>query len=180
MIADGFTPFLQYHYGEEVYEFFDPDAVVEKEDWYWDDERKNIFNPLSTELDGLEAGDNNYDFSLFDEEENKKKDEIGGVKNPKTAAELAAARLNMVVTGGDEDSVSTLGNPLSPTNIRQQVASSLLTAAPGILWGDSASVQSGAMMNTRLSAMGQTMQNLAEDTEKRFEDSMDRFLNRFS
>jgi len=34
MIADGLITFLQYHYGEEVYEFFDPDAVVEKEDWY--------------------------------------------------------------------------------------------------------------------------------------------------
>jgi len=55
---------------------------------------------------------------VFHEEENKKKDAIGGVKTPKTAAELAAARLNIVVTGGDEDSVSTLGKPLSPAKIR--------------------------------------------------------------
>jgi len=84
----------------------------------------------------------------------------------------------MVVTGGDEDSVSTLGNPLSPAKIRQQVASSLLPAAPGASWGDSASMQSGVTMDTRLSAMEQTMQTLAEDMEKRFEDSMDCFFNR--
>jgi len=129
-------------------------------------------------LDGLEVGDNNYDFSVFHEEKNKKKDVIGGVKTLKEAAELAAARLNMVVTGGDEDSVSTLGNPLSPAKIRQQVASSVLPAAPGVSRGDSASVQSGVMMDTRLSAMEQIMQTLAEDIEKRFEDSMDRFFNR--
>jgi len=115
---------------------------------------------------------------VFHEEENKKKDAIGGVKTTKTAAELAAARLNMVVTGGDEDSVSTLGNSLFPAKIRQQVASSLLLAAPGVSWGDSASVQSGAAMDTRLSAMEQTMQTLAEVIEKRFDDSMDCFFNR--
>jgi len=83
----------------------------------------------------------------------------------------------MVVTGGDEDSVSTLGNPLSPAKIRQQVASSLLPVAPGISWGGSPSVQSGATMDTRLLAMEQTIQTLAEDMETRFEDSMDRFFN---
>jgi len=86
----------------------------------------------------------------------------------------------MVVTGGDEDSVSTLGNPLSPAKIRQQVASSLLPAAPGVSRSDSASVQSGVTMDTRLSAMEQTMQTLAEDMEKRFDESMDRFLIRCS
>jgi len=30
MIADGLIPFLQYHYGEEVYEIFDPEAVIEE------------------------------------------------------------------------------------------------------------------------------------------------------
>jgi len=70
-----------------------------------------------------------------------------------------------------------MGNPLSPEKIRQQVASSLLPAAPGVSWGDSASVQSGATMDSKLSAIEQTMQSLAEDMEKRFEDSMDRFFN---
>jgi len=115
---------------------------------------------------------------VFHEEENNNKDAVGGVKNPKTAAEHAAARLDMVVTDGDEDSVFTLGNLLSPTKIRQQVASSLLPAASGVLWGDSISVQSRATMDTRLSATEQTMQTLAEDMEKRFDDSMDRFFNR--
>ena len=178
MIADGLIPFLQYHYGDEVYEFFDPEAVVEKDDWYWDDAKKTIVNPLSTELDGLEAVDNDYDFSVAHQEENQKIDATIVGETPKTASELAAARLNLVVTGGDGDSVSTLGNPLSPARIRQQVISSLLPAAPGVSWGDSASVQSSATMDTRLSAMEQTMQTLAVDMEKKFEDSMNKFFNR--
>ena len=178
MIADGLIPFLQYHYGDEVYAFFDPEAVVEKDDWYWDDTKKTIINPLSTELDGLEAVDNDYDFSVVHQEDNQKTTITVVDETPKTAAELAAARLNMVVTGGDGDSVSTLGNPLSPAKIRQQVISSLLPAAPGVSWGDSGSVQSSATMDTRLSAMEQTMQTLAVDMEKKFEDSMNKFFNR--
>jgi len=30
MIANGLIPFFQYHYGEEVYELFDLEVVVEK------------------------------------------------------------------------------------------------------------------------------------------------------
>ena len=184
MIADGLIPFLAFKYGDEVYEFFDPDAVVEKEDWFWDEDKKTIVNPLSKELDGLEAMDNDYDFSVAPTEEIKKGGKVPGAMSsgyvpPKTAAELAAARLNMVVTGGDEDSVSTLGNPLSPSRLRQSIASSLLPSAPGVAWGTgvsaSASVQS---MDTRLSTMEQTMQSLAVDMEKKFESSMEKFFIR--
>ena len=64
MIADWIIPYLVECYGDQVLQFFDPEAVKEKEDWIWDAENKTIINPLSRELDGLEAMDNDYDFSV--------------------------------------------------------------------------------------------------------------------
>ena len=179
MIADGLIPYLEYHHGDMIYEFFDPEAVVEKEDWYWDEEKNTIVNPLSKELDGLEKLDNDYDFTEVVQD--KKDTEVDGAMSkgfvaPKTAAELAAARLNMVVTGGDDDSVSTLGNPLSPAKIRAHQQSSLLPVTFGISSG--ASVQTNGTMDTRMSAMEQTMQSMAVDMEKRFDASIDKFFAR--
>ena len=186
MIVDGLIPFLEFKYGKEIYEFFDPEAVVEKEDWYWDDNKRTIINPLSKEMDGVEAMDNDYDFSVAQLQAEKKNIKAPGAMSegfvpPKTAAELAAARLNMIVTGGDEDSVSTLGNPLSPEKIRQHVISSLLPAAPSVYASANASVHSAgtiATMDTRLSTMELTMQSLAVDMEKKFDSSMNKFFER--
>ena len=176
MIADGLIPYLEFKYGDQVREFFDPDAVLEKEDWIWDDVRKTIVNPLSKELDGLEALDNDYDFSIAPDTENDNKVK-GSVHNnvPKTAAELAAARLNLVVTGEDEDSVSTLGNPLSPAHFRARNVSSLL---PIIGLSSETSVQSSTTLDTRISVIEQSMQSMAVDMQQRFDDSMDKFLSR--
>ena len=44
---------------------------MEKEDWYWDSDKKTIVNPLSTELDGLEAMDADLDFSGVVDDEKK-------------------------------------------------------------------------------------------------------------
>ena len=67
MIIDGLLPYLQFHHGDRVNQFFDPEVVVEKEDWRWDDEKNMIINPLSKELDGLDKMDNDYDFSVIDD-----------------------------------------------------------------------------------------------------------------
>ena len=69
MIADGIIPYLVHEHGDKVLQFFDPGAVREKVDWVWDSEKRTIINPLSRELDELEIGDNDYDFSIaFGEE----------------------------------------------------------------------------------------------------------------
>ena len=65
---------------------------------------------------------------------------------PKTTAELAATRLDMMVTGGDKDSLSTLGDPLSSSRLRQNIASSLLHSVPGVVWGTGVSaITSGSV-----------------------------------
>ena len=180
MIADGLIPYLDYKYGDKVREFFDPEAVLEKEDWYWDEEQKTIVNPLSKELDGLEAVDNDYDFSEVSPTINNTQDKSSGAMSagfvlPKTAAELAAARLNMVVTGGDEDSVSTMGNPLSPASITAHRQSSLL---PAIGISSGSSVRSTATMDTRISTIEQNMQIMEMNIQKRFDSSMDKLFSR--
>ena len=179
MIADGLIPYLEHHHGNSVYEFFDPEAVVEKEEWYWDEDKQTIVNPLSKELEVLEKLDDDYDFSKVMNAE-RKKDKGGAMSEgfvaPKTAAELAAARLNMIVAGDDEDSVSTLGNPLSPAKIRAHQVSSLLPAAVGMSGG--ASVLTSGTLDTRMSAMEQTMQSMAVDMEQRFDASIEKFFAR--
>lgn len=179
MIADGIIPYLEHLYGETVFEFFDPEAIVEKEEWFWDEEKNCIVNPLSKELDILEQLDSDYDFSQVGETVGTKNN--GGAISdgfvvPKTAAELAAARLNMVVAGDDVDSVSTLGNPLSPARIREHQVSSLLPAAVGMSSG--ASVLTTGTIDTRMSAMEQTMQSMAVEMEHKFEASMEKFFER--
>ena len=178
MIADGLIPYLQAHHGDVVLEFFDPEAVVMKEDWYWDADTKTIVNPLSKELDGLEAMDADLDFSGMVEEDKQMAvgGEAGVVLN--TAAEMAAARLNMVVTGGEEDSVSTMGNPLSPDRLKQIRAAAMLPASAGISWGGGDSVQSSATMDTRMSTMEQTVATMVGEMEKKFDDRMDKFFHR--
>ena len=45
--------------------FFTPNACLEKEDWKWDDEPKNIYSPLSKDLYKIDARDADYDFSVY-------------------------------------------------------------------------------------------------------------------
>ena len=62
MVADGIIPYLLYYYPIDVLKFFDPEAVIEKEDWYWYPEKKVIVNPLSKSMDALKTADWDYSF----------------------------------------------------------------------------------------------------------------------
>ena len=79
---------------------------------------------------------------------------MANINVTETAAELATTRLNLVVTGEDKDSVSTLGNPLSPAHLRARNVSSLL---PIIDLSSKTSVQSSTTLGTRISVMEQSM-----------------------
>ena len=97
------------------------------------------------------------------EQDTTKDKKVGGVATNNvstTTAELAAARLNLVVKGGDEDSVSTLENPLSPAHLRARNVSSLLHII-GI--SSEISVQSSSTLDTRISVIEQSMHSMAVD-----------------
>ena len=47
MVTDGLIPFLCHKYGDKIYQCFDPEAVVDKEEWFWDEGKNTIINRLS-------------------------------------------------------------------------------------------------------------------------------------
>ena len=178
MIADGIIPYLVECYGDKVLQFFDPEAVKEKEEWKWDVETKSIINPLSRELDGLEAMDNDYDFSvvvdLGSPSAGEAKDvEESGNDGKMTAQELALSKMNLVLTGQDADSVSTLGNPMSPGHLTRRARSSLMAASSGT------SVRSSVTMDTRMTAVEDQINAMEVNLKKGFDESLASFFEKF-
>ena len=96
-----------------------------------------MITPLSEELDGLEAIDDDYDFAVAPEEGSQEFDTNNNMNNndhvvenmmtqTSNAEQVALARLNLVVTGVDTGSVSTLGNPTTPANLQRARVSNML------------------------------------------------------
>ena len=139
-----------------------------------------MISPLSEELEGLETIDDDYDFTLVQTEvstNEEKKDTLNGresdsnkVTTQRSAVEDAAlTRLNMIVTGTDTDSVSTLGNPASPDNIQKAKFSNMLAIR---------TAQSGASSITELS-IDSRMTNIEQrinTMEKSFTNSLENFM----
>ena len=50
------------------------------------------------------------------------------IEQPKTANDLAVLKLNIVLIGNDDDSVLTMGNPLTPQELQSQKSRSSLLA----------------------------------------------------
>ena len=177
MIADGLIPYLEYHYDSRIYEFFDPEAVTEKSEWKWDPTTKTIINPLSRELEGLDAIDEDYNFSentsfsISPAKETAQSAKEGEAHVP--AATLAANRLNMVLAGEDADSVSTLGNPLSPSIPRSPPASTLLPVE-GV--SSAKSVQSEVTLDTRVSVIEQKLDSMEASLKSTMSATLDSFL----
>ena len=170
MIADGIIPFLVHLHGNTVLQFFDPEAVREKSEWQWDPKKRTIINPLSRELDELEGADDDYDFSVAFNEETKNdptvdvQDEDGMLSGNMTAQEMALSKMNLVLTGQDTDSVSTLGNPLSPRRLQKKGASLIANQSPagGIAQIPTPSVVSAMSSRTMESRVSQMEQQLSE------------------
>ena len=182
MIVDGIIPYLFHYYGRNVHQFFDPGAVTEKEDWVWDAKNNTVINPLSKELDGLGGMDADFDFTVsapivdpHDSNTEKVTENIA----PTTAAALASNRLNLVLNGIDNDSISTLGNPTSPTRTPQTPSLSVIEM-PSPTSGSS--VNSGITLDSRVSAIESqisTMQaTIVEGVEAKLETKLDAFLTK--
>ena len=180
MIIDGLIPYLQYEHGDAVNLFFDPEAVLEKEKWEWNDEKGTIINPLSKELDGLEAIDEDYDFTVAGNEDDKSNSNKSSNIEPneihkESAEERALARLNMVVTGEDTDSVSTLGNPVTPASIQRARLSGMIpirTAQSGT------SSITDSSMSSRMSAIEKRIMTMEETITQSLENSMTKIIEK--
>lgn len=62
MIIDGIIPYFRSIYGDEVLDFFDPDTILTKSDWEWDEVNNLVINPLSKDLVELDEVDMDYNF----------------------------------------------------------------------------------------------------------------------
>ena len=163
MIINGLIPYLKHKYGEEVNVFFDPEAVIEKENWQWDEEKGILINPLSKELDGIEEMDDDYDFT-GEEQESGKVEYNNKVSDDKevhqsnsqiqkpSAEDVAITKLNLIVTGADTDSVSTLGNPATPSIIQKATTTNMMQAITG---QSSISSVTETSMDSKISAIEQ-------------------------
>ena len=180
MIVDGLIPYLRHHHGDKVNLFLDPQAVIEKENWKWDEETYTLISPLSEELDGLETIDDDYDFTLVQSEGSKNektKDTTNGEEGENnnvttqrpTAEDAALTRLNLVVTGADTDSVSTLGNPASPGNIQKAKFSNMLAIR---------TAQSGtsSITESSLDSRMTTIEQRISSMEQSFTSSLEKFM----
>ena len=174
MISDGIIPYILYHYGVEARSFFDPDALIEKEEWSWDTETKSIVNPLSTELETVEKIDGDYSFDLAMIEGANAKPAEALVKSTPTAQELAIARMNVLINtqGADDESVSTMGSaPVS-------VSGNLISMSPGKSpqktprANNAASVLSSNSYESRLTAVEDRIGSMENNLKESFQASI--------
>ena len=187
-IVEGLIPYLQHHHGNKVNLFFDPQAVVEKERWKWNEETGTLTSPLSEELDGLETIDDDYDFTVIQTEGslNEKnmecgKEREGGNNNVSTerpsVEDSALTRLNLVVTGTDTDSVSTLGNPASPATFQKAKLSNMLAIRTAHS-GTSSITESS--LDTRMTNIEQRISSMEESFTNSLENFMAKLLEKMT
>ena len=191
MIADGIIPFLVHLHGNTVLQFFDPEAVREKLEWQWDPKKRTIINPLSRELDELEGADYDYDFSVAFNEEAKNsptivgvQDEGGTLTGKMTAQKMALSKMNLVLTGQDTDSVSTLGNTLSPRRLQKKGAS--LIANPSLAGGIAqiptpsvVSAMSSRTMESQVSQMEEQLSQMGTNINTNMKATLESLFQKF-
>jgi len=111
MIIDGIIPYLCSINRDEVLDFFDPDVILAKSDWEWDEVNKMLIKPLSKDLVELDESDMDYNListtiNVEGEEEVKSYIDL----TTQSAIELTASHLEKVVIGQNDDPISTIGN----------------------------------------------------------------------
>ena len=88
----------------------------------------------------------------------------------------------MVLYGDGEDSVSTLGYPLTPEVMSRRVRSTLIAASATnqrtTIGNSSISVMSANILDTRISVMEEQLGKLEGNLQKGFQSQMDFFFER--
>ena len=195
MLADGLIPYLRFHHGDDVLDFFTPDACLEKEDWKWDDEQKCVVNPLGEDLAALEDIDGDYDFSTYGGPIELTEGNDEGVPTaaamegsiPLTATELAQTHLDRVAMGLDDDSVSTLGTGAGSRFIPRSIGVTIgQTIRPKNIDSPRSDVSfsersSSTMdtLNSRVSQIETNIQQMEKNISASMEKSMESLLSIF-
>lgn len=185
MIVDGLIPYLKSKHGDEVLDFFSPDACLAKDDWSWDEEKKMIMNPMGKDLENIDAADNDYNFVIEmegDEKEETTNKLLGFM--PQAAVELTQNHLERVVTGLDDDSISTIGNGTvasrrwTPRTIMATPRDSPTgrSASSGL----SVSEQSYSTMNSRVSQIEEKLTSLEVNITNAMNKSLEALLEKLA
>ena len=185
MIVDGLIPYLKSKHGDEVLDFFSPDACLAKDDWSWDEEKKMIMNPMGKDLENIDAADNDYNFVIEmegDEKEETTNKLLGFM--PQAAVELTQNHLERVVTGLDDDSISTIGNGTvasrrwTPRTIMATPRDS--PAGRSASSGLSVSEQSYSTMNSRVSQIEEKLTSLEVNITNAMNKSLEALLEKLA
>ena len=145
-----------------------------------------MITPLSKELDGLDAIDDDYDSTAIAQESNDCREESNveqgteGDMNKTTklsAEELALARLNLVVTGNDTDSVSTLGNPMTPASLKKARMTNMISIRTSQT--DTSSV-TDTSIDTRMSVIEQRISSMEQAITTSLEFSMAKIIEKIA
>ena len=164
MVADGIIPYILHHYGDEATSFFDPDALLEKEDWKWDPSTNSIVNPLTSELDVLEKLDGDFTFDMEVVTEASTPANDSEHRSPPTAQELAIAKMNVLINDQDAETVSTMGTSPKPLGMR------LIRNTPGKQ--KNGSVFSCQSQESRLTAVEDSISSMEETLKATIQASM--------
>ena len=188
MVVDGLIPFLRWLYGDEVMDFFTPDACLEKADWTWDKENMCVINPLGEDLAAIDGADADYDFSVYGEgieigregvhDANDEKNRPRLDVMPQAAAVLAQTHLDRVVLGLDDDSVSTLGTAVGSRFAPRPIGVPTGGAAATHIGGRSVA-GSIATMDSRVSRIENVISSMETNLTSSMEKSMEALLLKF-
>ena len=180
LVIQGLIPILISRYGDKVREFFHPDALSVKEEWLWDENKKELDNPQSRAIEALVDGDTDFDFKGCTGV--SKADEVTSPLRIEESAEaLTSSHLDRVLAGIDTDSVSTLGNPLTASSRFTPKAIGTIIGGHNEHFSPTHSVSgySQSSLDSRVSGIESRMSSL-ESTIKSNMEEMFKLMNKSS
>ena len=179
LIVQALIPYMLYHYGEAIKDFFDPNMLLDKDDWRWDEDTKTLDNPQNRAIDEIEGADLDYDFKDYEESDTQDIATAPFSPGTNTAANLTATHLDRVLAGAEVDSVSTLGNPNTPYKFSHSTIGTSIGSNNSSLSPRSMSGQSIASIDSRVSNIENKINSLEATLTETIKNSMAEVMRNF-
>lgn len=97
-----------------------------------------------------------------------------------TAAEMKLSKINLVFNGQDADSVSTLGNLLSPRHLKKRSSTLLANPSPITTGASGASIRSELMLDLRVPAMEEQLSQIETNITKTMKSTLESFFDKLN
>ena len=178
LIVQALIPYMINHHGEGIKDFFDPNMLLEKDDWTWDEERKTLDNPQTRTIEGIAGADTDYDFLEHIKQNAPTMNSLKPIPNPTDATNLTATHLDRILAGVEVDSVSTLGTPHTPKHKYTPQSIATTTGSSGSSLSPSLSGQSISSIDSRVSLIETKINSLEETISNSIQNSMELLLSK--